>query len=617
MKKIITFCSLLLVFLSPLLAQTSGGPDSYGYTWRNSNDGAGAPVYSWIDITGLPGAVHVSGLADDNSFGPVLMPFSFHYYWYNVNKFWIGSNGYLIFMNGQIASPFVGIPATGSPNDFVAPFMCDLNFAGTGNPANCWYWMNAANDTLIVSWITVPFWMVTAPTWTGANTFQVILSAVDSSITYNYKQQTGTYQPATNYLSVGIENNSGSMGLQNYHDPVAPYVPINFSIKYYFPASTAFTVNDASTIWGDNADKGARFMCKNGNPYTMTSEVKNVGNLSLAAFNVDSKVIGPAPAVNVRAQDTHVTGALAPAQVESITMNNTFNPTFPAGTYTYYTVTKSPGDVFPGNDTANVEIQVVDSTQHTILLSYDNGAYTATPPGLSWQGGDGGAGIYIVPPYYPCEITDLRYFIASNPTLSGFVGQILDDDGPGGTPQTVLFADSLLNVTDTLTWDTIAVIPPVTITSGGFYVSWMMRGNGIVLGHDQIPPISNRTFEVLGSSWAIYRYRETEDLMINAIMTGNFGAGISDASAKNYVSEIFPNPAAYKVNLNFRDLPDGKAEVEIYDIQGTKLISQPISGFGSSAPTLTLDISSLSSGIYFCRVKTGDGISQSKFAVMR
>ena len=122
--------------LFSLNAQTNGGPDAYGYTWRDSNDPNGQP-YNWIDITNLPFVNSVKLLADDNVVGPFPMGFNFHYYWYDVDEFRIGSNGYITFNNGNMAVTFPPIPQPSKLNNYIAAFGSDLSFADAGSSENC------------------------------------------------------------------------------------------------------------------------------------------------------------------------------------------------------------------------------------------------------------------------------------------------------------------------------------------------------------------------------------------------------------------------------------------------------------------------------------------------
>ena len=55
--------------------------------------------------------------------------------------------------------------------------MTDMTFYGAGNPGQCYLYDNL--DSTVVSYVNVPFWSVTAPGYTGSNTFQVIFNKLD------------------------------------------------------------------------------------------------------------------------------------------------------------------------------------------------------------------------------------------------------------------------------------------------------------------------------------------------------------------------------------------------------------------------------------------------------
>ena len=53
----------LAMIIVGLLPAATGGPDQYGYLWKDSAEPDG-PVYEWIDITSI--GTLMTGLADDN-----------------------------------------------------------------------------------------------------------------------------------------------------------------------------------------------------------------------------------------------------------------------------------------------------------------------------------------------------------------------------------------------------------------------------------------------------------------------------------------------------------------------------------------------------------------------
>jgi hypothetical protein len=596
MKKIATLFSACLLALNALDAQTTGGPDAYGYIWRDSNDPSG-PAYNWIDILPLPGAQEVRFLADDNTVGSFPVGFPFHYYWYDVTQFWVGSNGYLGWTNGQISAPFGTIPSTAGAQNFLAALSTDLLFDIT-NSAECWRYTNPANDTLIVSWINVPFYDATNPAGSGNNTFQIILSAVDSSITYQYQAQTGVPAAGSNVV-IGIENNSGSIGLQHSYNI---FPPVNYAVKFYYPSSTTFVVNDASCIYNDNAETGGLFRSKNGAQFTMKTNIKNTGNQNLPSYNVYSRVLNSSGSIMV--SDNKMSLASTPGQTENMTMTNMFNPVT-AGTYRYATTTQLAGDATPSNDLKIQELVVVDTTTAAIRLSYDDGL-EAGLGGLNWTGGSGGAAIYFVPPFYPCKVTDLYEYIVANPMSYGYSMEVYDDNGTLGSAGTRL--DSMYIPSGsvfTSSWNNQLLATPIVVNSGGIYVAWRMNGDGLTLGQNQNPPFSNREFEILGSTWSTYRYRETEDLMINigiAKMPPVSGAGVTEQEMNKYFGDFYPNPSSGMALINY-DIPFHVENIyyQLYDLQG-RLVNDVYRDAGAAAGKLAVNTADLSAGIYTCKI---------------
>src|SRR5262249_54530584 len=144
--------------------------------------------------------------------------------WYDPKYFWVGANGFITFSNGPgISDPFPMIPLTSGQNNYIAAMGADLVFK-VGNPqqavpgAECKFWASPNLDTLIVMWKDVPFFDQNAQGYSGSNSFEMILATADSSITFQYLNQNGVYLNTANFLTSGIENISGGIGLQYQYD---------------------------------------------------------------------------------------------------------------------------------------------------------------------------------------------------------------------------------------------------------------------------------------------------------------------------------------------------------------------------------------------------------------
>lgn len=611
MKKLLLLLSVSL-FSEIAMAQTSGGPDAYGYIWRDSYD-ANGPAYTWIDITGLSGTVDITDfLGDDNISGPYPLDQGFPFYWYSVNQFWIGSNGYIRFPSRlALASPFPAIPDSLLPNNYLAVMTSDLFFGNSGNPAQCMYWQSPNEDTLVVSWINVPFWDPAAPGYTGSNTFQAVLSWVDSSITYNFQNQSGVPGggQVTNIMTVGIESKAGIYGLQHSHDI---YPVNNYSVKFYFPQNSTLQVNDATTNYNLNPVNGAVFVSRNGDSLALVAEVANGGNIDINnPFNVSIVVRNTLNQIQV--SDNQSAGPLVAGQVQTVQTSNKFAPVN-AGQFRMQTETQLSGDNISSNNRIITEIQVVDTTLSSIELAYDNGIAGAA--GISWNGGNGGTAAYFIPPFYPCNLNQAKMYIVSDPSSVGYIVMVHDDDGTDGLPGTLL--DSIFVAPGTfspLSWVTTTLNAPVTINSGGVYITWYMAGPDVSLGRNATSitnPSSNRMFETLDGVYSSYRFSEIDDVMIRAVISKITGVSEID---NQVAGTLYPNPASsfIAVDLNAEMMKVSTTEVKIYSAEGSLIMHREYAGQNK----LQWSIAELPAGVYVAKIINGDNEVNRKFTVIK
>ena len=466
----------------------TGGPDAYGYTWIDSNE-PGGPVYNWKNIS-VTGTL-VAGMGDDNWVGPFPIGFPFHYYWYDITQYWIGANGFLKFGTpGPISSTFpASIPLAAVPNDFAAVYTMDYDLTVGGQ---CYRWNNA--DSLVVSWINVPAW-----SFGGSHTFQVIMSRLDSAFTYQYGAQAGTTQ--NDDILIGIENVNGLVGLERAHDV---YMLPNYAIYWNSPSTTTYQAHDLAAWASGNANSEGFFVIS-GNAVTPYAKVKNVGNQTEASFTVNCTIqqTGGGTVYN----QTVTQGPLAPGAELQVNFSPNWVPVTTAQYIMRITVNLT-GDMNPLNNQKNCEVHVL-TVPGTLL--YDDGI---VDQGLIWTGGNGGFGQRFVPPSYPVVVDSIRYFIS---TTSGgvqpFIARVLDDDGPNGLPGTVLFSQNIATPTGNMWYGTVA---NVTITSGAFYVAWVMQDSAAYLGMDTTLAMGSRQCYELTGGWSISRDAETTDAMIRA-----------------------------------------------------------------------------------------------------
>jgi len=561
----------LALFTSLIATANQGGPDQYGYTWKDSNEPTG-PTYQWWDITQV--GTQLNGLGDDNFVGPVSLGNLYPYYWYNVSKCWVGSNGYISFGPGNIAANFPTIPDPSGVNNYVAGHMADLTFLGINNPGKVYTYANA--DSFCIEYQNVPYWSASSPGFTGSNTFEIILNRNDSTITVNFMSCTGVSQ---SNFSTGIENVSGNMGLQPLMTQPLP----SYTVKYYYPQNPSYLVVDATVSWNGNDDNGGIFVPNFTGPYALTTNVMNQGNVNLPLLDVTGKVTDING--NTLVTDNYqIPAGLPPGQDVLFNFPNaTYSPAA-LGTKRYVT-TISPVlmDSIPVNDSIVQEIVVIDTTQQTMRLCYTNDHANTVMSSISWNGGQGGIGVYIAPPSYPARIVSTNFILASAPASGiAFYAKVFDDDGPNGTAGTLLDSVAVLgNQIVTYSVITVPLNSPVTINSGGVYVEWEMATTTVAIAQDLTPPFSRQTYEVFSVFWSTYRDYQNCDFFIGADYQKAFpeDVGVTQITSPTNNSTVSgPTNVSCWIE-NYGNFPDNYNIMVNYKIQNTPtIVSQAYTG---------------------------------------
>ncbi len=192
----------------------SGGPDVFGYRWRDSDE-AGGPVFDWVDITGIGVPVPFAS-GDDSNFQGVPIGFSFPFYGTSFNTVNVCTNGWLSFTNTGTNLTNNALPSASAPENLLAVFWDDL-LPGT-TPARVFRYSDGTR--FIVSFVGVPRFSSGGP-----YTFQVILYP-SGRIVYQYLDMQGT---RLNEATIGIQNAARNDGLTVVFN--AGYVHNNLAVE--------------------------------------------------------------------------------------------------------------------------------------------------------------------------------------------------------------------------------------------------------------------------------------------------------------------------------------------------------------------------------------------------
>jgi uncharacterized repeat protein (TIGR01451 family) len=356
----------------------AGGPDTFGYTYKDRNC-PGGPTYNWLEISESGTAVLPT--SDDQWVGNINLGFFFNYYGTDYSQLAIGNNGLLF--SGTGTSQYVNQPITQttSIHGLIAPFWDDIvtwNNNGETPTAKIIYKTmgTAPNRMFIVEWYDNQHYSSS----TSGITFEVILYEGTNNILFQYKDTTfGTVSGSTGSdlppydnggsATVGIEDPTGSIGLQySYNEQlITPGLAILFKFPQFSGTNMYVSMQAPSTM-----DRG--------NSMTYTVYYNNFGDMPASAVGL-SMVLSSN--VNyVSASD----GGIFDSTTRAVTWNLGSVPDFPSGRGVRTVSVSIPSSTLSGTiipatasaTTSTLEVRYDDNTA-TVLTTVTS---SGLPPGV-------------------------------------------------------------------------------------------------------------------------------------------------------------------------------------------------------------------------------------------
>ncbi|HZB47669.1 MAG TPA: carboxypeptidase regulatory-like domain-containing protein, partial [Mycobacteriales bacterium] len=179
-------------------------------------------------------------LTGDDAARNVPLPFPFFFYGQTYDSAYVATNGHLNFRASSTTFSNVAIPATGLPNAAIYPLWDDLNVvSGTGS-----MWTKttgtAPNRSFVIEWRNVNFYSTTLTV-----DFEAQLNE-DGTVVTRYRNIGTDPREQGNSATVGIENATGTVGLQYSYNTAA--LSDGQSVKFRPPPTgrVGGTVTDAN-----------------------------------------------------------------------------------------------------------------------------------------------------------------------------------------------------------------------------------------------------------------------------------------------------------------------------------------------------------------------------------
>ncbi len=216
----------------------AGGPDAFGYIWRDSNEPDG-PTYNWHSNFGTEITTFTPD-ADDGFSDAIPLPFAFSFYGEDYDELYVNTNGYLTFIGDQ--DPLWAnrlLPDNTANQAMIGVWWDDMNLIpGEDGGGEIYVW-DDSDSMVVVTWDGVLGWGDRG----GPYTFQAILKA-NGCVTFQYQDMGPPDDERHDEATIGMQNENGTTGLTVVHNWDG-YIENELAIELFVP-SYWFSFNPAN-----------------------------------------------------------------------------------------------------------------------------------------------------------------------------------------------------------------------------------------------------------------------------------------------------------------------------------------------------------------------------------
>lgn len=151
--------------------------------------------------------------------------------------------------------------------------------------------------------------------------------------------------------------------------------------------------------------------------------------------------------------------------------------------------------------------------------------------------------------------------------------------------------------------------------------TWTQELNGIyntpVYGLHQQPLYSEDCYVLYVATYGRGMFRSTTLTTQNS-STCNLSTNVEDVKPASELSlNVYPNPAANDLHIDFNMAQSGKVSLRVFDLMGRALVTKNYGSKAKGNVSLLTNVSSLSAGVYVVAVQTPSGLVARQFVVSK